>query len=157
VRITGVVESGLAVRKVGQFGSAVYASKGYLARRGRPREGDWAGHDFVGYSDPLMRFPDSQWIEERAGKGRVVFRTVNTLAHVAAAVGGLGITVLPCYAGDAEPELVRLVPSSRCVRSPIWLVVHEDMRQSARIRAISDFLADELRAIVPRLLGVEER
>jgi DNA-binding transcriptional LysR family regulator len=153
VRIGKSHENGLAVRKVGQFGSAVYASKRYLERRGRPREADWAKHDFIGYAEPLLRMDQSRWIEERAGNGSVVLRTNNTLAQVAAAVGGLGIAVIPCYAGDAEPELVRLVPSSRCVRDPIWLVVHEDMRQSARIRAISDYLAEGVRAMVPVLLG----
>jgi DNA-binding transcriptional LysR family regulator len=160
VRIGGQNENGLAVRKVGQFGSAVYASKGYIAKRGRPRDGQWEGHDFLGFSDPLVRMAESRWVEERAGRAgqaRVVLRTVSTLAHIAAAVGGLGIAVIPCYAGDAEPELVRLLPSSKVVRNPIHLVVHEDMRQSARIRAISDFLAEELRAITPRLLGVDDK
>lgn len=153
VRIGPNLESGLAVRKVAQFGSAVYASKAYLAKRGRPRDDDWASHAFIGYSDPLIRMPESQWIEAHATKGCVVLRTINTLAQLEAAVGGMGIAVLPCYAGDAEPELVRLVPSSKCVRNPVWLVVHEDMRQSARIRAISDFLAAELRAMTPRFTG----
>lgn len=155
VRLGGHNESSLAVRKVGLLGNAAYASKGYVAKRGRPREGAWEGHDFIGYAEPLMGAPESVWTEERADEGRVVLRTINTLAAIEATVGGLGITVLPCYAGDAEPELVRLVPSSKLTRNPIQLVVHEDMRQSARIRAISDFLAEEIRAIAPRLLGTE--
>lgn len=154
VRIGGrTPESGVAARKVGEFAHGAYASREYIARRGRAREGDWAGHDFIAFSDPLIRMTESRWIEERAARGRVVLRTVSTLAQVTAAVAGLGIAVLPCYAGDPEPELVRLVGPSKCVVHPISLVVHQDMRHAARIRACSDFLADGLRVQARRLRG----
>jgi DNA-binding transcriptional LysR family regulator len=145
VRVGGVPESGVAVRKLGSFANAVYASRSYLERKGRPRDGDWAGHDFIGFSDPLIRMSDSQWIEEHAAKGRVVLRTINTLAQLTAAAAGIGIAMLPCYAGDSQPELVRLVAPSKGIINPIWLVVHQDMRHAARIRACSDFLAEGIR------------
>jgi len=153
VRIGGTAEGGAAVRKLGMFGNAVYASRAYIERRGRPHGGDWSGHDFIGYSDPLIRMGESRWIEEHAARGRVVLRTINTLAQVTSAVAGLGIALLPCYAGDVEPELVRLVAPSKCITNPIWLVVHQDMRHAARIRACSDFLAESVRAQARRLRG----
>jgi DNA-binding transcriptional LysR family regulator len=157
VRVGGTLEAGLAVRKLGEFSNAAYASRQYIERRGRPREGDWASHDFIGYSDPLIRTGESQWVEERAAKGRVVLRTINTLAQVTAAAAGMGIAVLPCYAGDVEPGLVRVAPPTKCVQHPIWLVVHEDVRHAARIRACSDFLAEGIRAQSRRLRGLEVR
>jgi DNA-binding transcriptional LysR family regulator len=156
VRIGEALESGLAVRKLGELANTGYASKSYLARRGRPREGDWAGHDFIGFSDPLIRLAESQWIEERAATGRIVLRTENTHAQLTSAVAGIGIAMLPCYAGDLEPELVRLVAPPRSVNNPIRLVVHQDMRHAARIRACSDFLAEGIRAEARRLLGQRE-
>jgi DNA-binding transcriptional LysR family regulator len=153
VRMGGRMGGALAVRKIGTFGNAAYVSKRYLERRGRPREGAWDGHDFIGFSDPLLRMPESRWIEERATRGRVVLRTANTLAQLTAAVAGLGVALLPCYAGDAEPELTRLVPPASCEFQPIWLAVHEDMRHSARIRACSDFLAEAIRTQSARLRG----
>ena len=97
--------------------------------------------------------PEARWIEERAAKGRVVLRTINTLAQVTAAAAGMGVAVMPCYAGDAEPELVRLVAPAKGVVYPIWLVTHQDMRHAARIRASVDFLADCVRAQGRRLRG----
>ncbi len=153
VRLGGPLESGIAVRKVGEFGSAVYASNAYIARRGRPRDDEWAGHDWVGYDEPLMHLDEARWVEERAAKGRVVARTNNTLAQVACTVGGAGLSILPCYAGDAEPELVRIGPPVKAVKHPIWLVVHQDMRDAARIRALSDWLAEGIRGQGKRLRG----
>ncbi len=153
VRMGGVIESGLAIRKVGVLASTAYASRAYIERRGRPREGAWDGHDFIGSSDPMISMGEFRWIEERAARGRVVMRTINTLAQVTSAVAGIGIAIVPCYAGDAEPELVRLVPPSKTVLVPVWLVVHEDMRNSARIRACSDFLAEAIKAQAALLRG----
>ena len=39
------------------------------------------------------------------------------------------------------------------MRATVWLVVHEDMRHAARIRACVDFLAEGLRAQGKRLRG----
>jgi DNA-binding transcriptional LysR family regulator len=153
VRVGGVPEGGLAVRKVGLLACTAYASRAYVERRGRPRDGAWDGHDFIAFSDPMTGLEESRWIEGRAARGRVVFRTFNTLAQVALAVAGLGVAILPCYAADEEPELVRLVPPSKAVVYPIWLAVHQDMRNAARIRACSDFLAEGLRAQSARLRG----
>ncbi|MGD0528674.1 MAG: LysR family transcriptional regulator [Polyangiaceae bacterium] len=145
VRIGNVAESGVAARKVCEFGSAVYASKGYLAAHGRPRDGDWSGHHFIGFSE-TREIMEARWIEEHAAKGRVVFRGKGSLPQLVMAKAGLGIAALPCYAGDAEADLVRLIPVSQIMKASVWLVVHEDMRHAGRIRACIELLADGLRA-----------
>jgi DNA-binding transcriptional LysR family regulator len=152
VRIGNVAEHGVAARKVCEFGSAAYASKSYLASRGRPRGDDWSGHDFIGFSE-TRHVMEARWIEEHAVKGRVVFRGKGTLPQLVMARAGVGIAALPCYAGDAEPDLVRLTPLSQIMRASMWLVVHEDMRHAARIRACVEFLAEGLRAESKRLVG----
>ncbi|HEY5241104.1 MAG TPA: LysR family transcriptional regulator [Polyangiaceae bacterium] len=152
VRIGNVAEHGVAARKVCEFGSAAYASKSYLASRGRPRGDDWSGHDFVGFSE-TRHIMEARWIEEHAVRGRVVFRGKGTLPQLVMARAGVGIAALPCYAGDAEPDLVRLTPLSQIMRASMWLVVHEDMRHAARIRACVEFLAEGLRAQSRRFVG----
>jgi DNA-binding transcriptional LysR family regulator len=152
VRIGNVAEQGVAARKVCDFGSAAYASKGYLASRGRPRGDDWAGHDFIGFTETPL--PEAtRWVEERAAKGRVVFRGKGTLSQLVVAKAGMGIAALPCYVGDVEPDLVRLTPAAQIMLASMWLVVHEDMRNAARIRACVEFLAEGLRAQARLLRG----
>jgi len=146
-------EAGLVVRKLGAFYQGVYASRAYVVRRGKPRDGAWAGHEFIGFGDSMMHAPESHWIEEHAREGRVVLRTSNTLAQLTATLGGMGIAVLPCYAGDAEPDLVRLVALSKSVAETVCIVVHEDTRHAAPIRACADYLAEGLKAQAARLRG----
>ena len=61
------------------------------------------------------------------------------------AVGGeghMGIGSLPCYLGDADPDLVRL-PNVKAVPSEwLWVLAHKGMAKNARVRALIDFLAE---------------
>lgn len=55
---------------------------------------------------------------------------------VQAAREGLGLAMLPTYAGDREPELRRLArPDLRHVAN-LWLLSHPDLRDNARFRAM---------------------
>ncbi len=61
---------------------------------------------------------------------------------VLAASGAQGL--LPCFVGDADPALRRVMGPVASNR--LWLLIHADLRRSARVRALVDF-------IVPRLLA----
>jgi len=57
---------------------------------------------------------------------------------------GIGIGHLPCFVADARPKLIRLAPPEPEFADDLWLLTHRDLRQSARVRALLDFLAAEI-------------
>ena len=57
---------------------------------------------------------------------------------------GLGIAVLPCIVADAEPDLVQCVPPKDGHGRTMWLVTHERVRRTPRVRAVIDFLYERL-------------
>jgi DNA-binding transcriptional LysR family regulator len=64
------------------------------------------------------------------------FPSMEIMAEAARA--GLGIVMLPTYAGDADPGLTRLPkPDVRHV-ADFWLLSHRDLRDNARLRAVRD-------------------
>ena len=146
VRIGETREGGVVVRRLTEFGSALYASRDYLERRGTPRGGDFAGHDFVGFAEPLMRSGEALWLSENAAAGRTVLRSQATAVQLQATLEGVGIAALPYYIADVEPSLVRIVPPAYVMRQEVCLAVHEDLRHTARIRVCADFLAEGIRA-----------
>jgi DNA-binding transcriptional LysR family regulator len=82
----------------------------------------------------------------------VVFRCNSTTALHAAARDGLGVVLLPCYIGDADPVLRRLdgpEPPSH----EIWLLVHGDLRRTPRVRAVIDWVDELVGRARPALLG----
>jgi DNA-binding transcriptional LysR family regulator len=153
VRMGGAAETGVVIRKLCPFVSSLYASTSYLQARGRPRGLDFTGHDLIGFGEPVARISDSIWLEEHASTGRIVFRSHNTAAMLRACVEGMGLSPLPRYVGDPEPDLVRLEQPQEVVRQDIWLVVHEDLRHTARVRVCADFLCAGIRAQAARFSG----
>ncbi|MEM9488969.1 MAG: hypothetical protein AAGC55_07490 [Myxococcota bacterium] len=63
-----------------------------------------------------------------------------------AASGAQGL--LPCFVGDGDPALRRL--GEPVAMDQLWLLIHADLRRSARVRALIDFLVPRLLADKPR-------
>jgi DNA-binding transcriptional LysR family regulator len=136
----------LVTKRVGEFGYALYASEEYLARRPAPiGPGELQKHDLVNLTLPASVPNEATWLEELGRGARVALVTNSTAVALGAALGGTGITLLPCFLGDLESKLRRIpMPDepTRCV----WLTVHKDLRRSPPIRAMLDFLTEMFRA-----------
>jgi DNA-binding transcriptional LysR family regulator len=153
IRMSRPKEPSLYSRRLGTFAYGVYASRGYLAARGAPRPKDFAGHDVVAWLDDAYSAAECTWLEQHTHAGRVVFRTNSTLAMVQATTAGLGLALLPCYVGDSEESLVRVLPPEEALARELWLVLHRDLRDAARVRACVEFLATAIAAREHLLAG----
>lgn len=142
-RGTAPAQPNLVARRLGGMAFAAFASRAYLAKRGAPRRANnLAGHDVVAYDEDLPPIPGSAWLRDASQGVAGVTRCTSVLALAAAARGGLGVTVVPCFLGLRRPALVRLAPPSTVDFADIWLVVHPDLRGNARVRAVMDWLAE---------------
>lgn len=83
-----------------------------------------------------------------------MLRTNSVAAALSAAKAGMGLAPLPCGLADLEPDLVRIAPLPEDFTLDLWLLTHEDLRQTARIRAFLDFLAEALAKEAPLLEGL---
>ena len=89
---------------------------------------------------PALEQALASW-EQRVSTGQL-----NTwLNQLVAAKAGLGLAVLPCYLGDTEPDLVRLVaePVPALTRE-LWIVTHADLKRTGRVRAFFDVVGGGL-------------
>lgn len=73
-------------------------------------------------------------------------RGVAGMHAVLAASGAQGL--LPCFVGDRDPALQRI--GAPVAMNELWMLIHADLRRSARVRALIDFL-------LPRLLAARHR
>lgn len=73
--------------------------------------------------------------------------------QLALAEAGLGVAILPCIVGGSSPRLVRLDAKTTVAAQDIWVLTHVDMRRSQRVKAVSEFLAEALRADQNRFAG----
>jgi DNA-binding transcriptional LysR family regulator len=80
------------------------------------------------------------------GDARVVYRANSINGQALAARAGLGIAILPTFMGDPDEGLERLfvVPSTEDYH--LWLLIHADLRQTARVRVFVDYLTEAILA-----------
>jgi DNA-binding transcriptional LysR family regulator len=142
VRMASTAQPELLVKKLGEIGWALYASKSYVARAGRPPSATaLAGHDLVAYDETMSAVPGAVWLDEHGAGARVVMRGNSLVSVLNAAVFGMGITAACCFMADAEPTLERIAPEIIGTRG-IWLVVHPDLARVARIRTVMTFIEE---------------
>ena len=153
VRLFRPQEPALTVRKLGELSLALYGSKAYVRRHGRPKLESLREHVLLGYDDALAQTPEQQWLE-RAGDGALfALRSNSRYVLLEAARRGLGLTVLPCYFADGVTDLVRLSPVEALPTREAWLVVHPDLQHASRVRAAIDLLVEAFGREASRLRG----
>ena len=66
--------------------------------------------------------------------------------QMALAATGVGLTTLPCFLADRHPGLVRAPYQAPVPDRSLWLLLHSDLRNTARIRVLVDFLVARIRS-----------
>lgn len=144
----------LVGRRVSNIAWAVYGSRDYLKDRARLRKPlDLARHTIVCGDDSLAHLPATRWVRAHARETAVVYRSNSMMTQLSAVKAGFGLAVLPCFLADPEPTLLRALPPDASLTSGLWLLTHRDLRDTARIRAFMDFIAQSIRSQQPLLEG----
>jgi DNA-binding transcriptional LysR family regulator len=91
----------------------------------------------------LLRLESVGIIENRE---QIKFRTDNQIAQLALLRSGAGIAAMHIVLANQDDNLVRVVPLE--IDIPLWLVMHEDIRGTKRIRLLFDFLKDQYKALL---------
>jgi DNA-binding transcriptional LysR family regulator len=149
VRMVAPDQSTLVAKKIGVVGVGIYAHKKYVARFGAPEQPeDLLKHTIIGYDteDVMIRgFAQSGQI---VTKESFAFRSDDLIVQWQAVLAGLGVGFVSDYSARGNPDLVKLLPMLRIPSLPIWLAVHREIRTSKPIRAVYDYLAQELPKVI---------
>ena len=78
----------------------------------------------------------------------------NVLTQLSACQHQMGIALLPCVIGDADPNLCRVPPGTSISSYDVWLLSHPDLRDTARIRVFREFIAAQTLKKSKQLIGV---
>ena len=104
----------------------------------------------------IVAGPDdiSDWAREGdVPASGVPFKTTDGETQVAAVRQGLGLTILPCFVGDADPLLVRSPGSSLYKHGTLWILTQGEARKTKRVRLFTEFVSRKLAAHAPLLAG----
>ncbi|WP_234497356.1 LysR family transcriptional regulator [Vibrio maritimus] len=139
IRVADDVYDDAVGRRLVQMSQAAYCSRDY-AEKVRNNQGE--GLHFIGWHEPEGD-TSSQWLKESFyPKATLKHRVSELVPLISLAASGLGMAYLACNLGDRHPELVRAPFQKPLPYRSIWLLLHRDLRRTARIRCLVDFLAE---------------
>ena len=149
VRMVRPTQDALVARRVGTIEVGMHARRSYLAQHGTPADWDaLAQHATIGFDHetPYLRAFRTRYPALRRNAFRL--RTDSDLAQLAMLRAGLGIGFCQAPLARADRRLVRVLPDLFSVELDTWVAMHEDLRDSARCKAVFDELVDGLTAYV---------
>ena len=145
VRMVEPVQETLVARRLPPIALGLHAHRGYLERHGTPTSTeDLARHDLIGFDrgTPAVRAMVGRF--PALDRPAFALRTDSDLAQLAAIRAGFGIGVCQVPVARRDPDLVRVLADVFSLSLGLWIVMHEDLKTSARCRAVFDALADGL-------------
>lgn len=144
IRATRTPPETLVGRRLATIAWALYGRAGVA--------GAGAARRVVPGSD-LADLPVTGFLARQAGEAAAVCR-INTVSGMADAIeAGIGIGYLPCFVGDARPQLQRLALPEPELATDLWLLTHPDLRAVTRVRAVLDGLGDGIARLRPFIEG----
>ncbi|MGY4167699.1 LysR family transcriptional regulator [Bradyrhizobium sp. USDA 4529] len=136
----------LILSKLADYTLSVYAAESYLCREAPiENQSDLAGRLFVTHVEDFVY---SRALDYASALGQMMSRRYecgSVVAQVEAVRNGHGIGILHDYVARRYPELRRLLPDLRVVRS-YWLTSHPDTHYTKRIQEVRRFIVASIKA-----------
>ncbi|HEC19017.1 MAG TPA: LysR family transcriptional regulator [Gammaproteobacteria bacterium] len=139
IRLSNSPPDTLIGKRVLTVASAIYGSRAYLhSLHQTGREPHWLGVTCCGFH--------RTWTRQAGSTQPHRFISDDTLLTLAAIKAGVGISILPCFMGDAEPQLERYAPPDPAYHLGLWILLHPDLKRTARVLAFRDHMTAALEA-----------
>lgn len=129
-------------KRIAAVAHAVYGAKRYL--RGARKLQHLSDHDWIALDDSMSHHIALKWLAKIIPPERAKLRTNTYSGVLHACISGLGLAVLPCFLGDGAGALERVTEPLDDCRNELWLLMHRDMRNTARVKAVYQLMIEEL-------------
>lgn len=139
-------------RRLTDYALGLYASTAYLQHRGEPTSvAALREFEFTWYIESLQEISELRLLGHVIKEPNLAFQSTNVLAQQAAVANGGGIGLLPCFVGDSDARLTRILPQVEVQRT-YWLKVHRDSARVKHVLRTADELCDLATANSPTFL-----
>ena len=141
IRVTSNPPDSLVGRRLLQVAMAIYSASNTAQPADKPNA---ESLNWIGWKDETY---NRMLIYSHYPMARIRHRVDDMQAMCAMARCGLGAAMLPCYVGDSNPALHRIVSDPIMEGAmDLWVLSHPDVRRAARVRAFTAFIADTVLA-----------
>lgn len=121
----------------------VYGEPGYLEKNIYPPQD--GRHTWIALDDSFNGHPTLRWMESFVDFETIGYRTSSFGMVRKACEVGLGLALLPSILGDESNILQRVGDPVQSCSTPLWLLIHPDLRNTTRVKAVFDLMYEALR------------
>lgn len=143
LRVAHEVTDDVVGRKLVQMSQAAYCTRAY-AKNVKDNGGE--GLHLIGWHEPEGDTTAKWLMDSCYPKAQLRHRVSELVPLITLAAAGLGMAYLACNLGDRNPDLIRAPYQKPKPYRALWLLLHRDLRNTARVRLFVEFLADRIRA-----------
>jgi DNA-binding transcriptional LysR family regulator len=127
----------MVTRHLGDLPIGLYATRDYIARRGRP-EGlhDILDHDLIGYDRSDLIIEGFRAAGLPVTRESFALRCDDQVTYWHLVLSGAGIGVGQRAVASQSAEVVDLFPDADLPRLPVWITAHERLRHTPKVDAL---------------------
>lgn len=131
----------VSVEHLSDFEVGLYGSESFIAQRGAPTAvADLRGLPLVGFIHDMLYAPELHYMDDLAPDLQLHLTSTSSRAHMEIIGSGAGIGMVPCFMAAHDARLIRLMPDVASSRRSFWIATHEEVRDTARQRAVRKWL-----------------
>lgn len=139
----GPEEPDNVVQPLTRMMAALYASRSYVERHGRPAsEAEFAGHRFVCTDAEVTRAPFHRWLRATVHPDQIAYAATEATALEQAVRQGAGIGFMMSFRASEDPDLVEILPARAEWESQLRIVTHVDLHRTRKVQAFLAHLKD---------------
>lgn len=140
---SGPEEPDNVVQPLTRMKSALYASRSYIARHGKPAsEAEFAGHRFVCSDSETTRAPFHRWLRATVQPDQIAYAATEPAALEHAVRHGAGMGFIMSLRAADDPDLVEILAPRPEWESPLRIVTHVDLHRTRKVQAFLTHLKD---------------
>ncbi len=150
IRVADTVPEWLVGRRLVQLRFKIYGRRrGRSPIPARPIDELANERRWIGFERDARDLKFDRWLANTVADERVVLR-VDGFTHALMMVrAGLGIAVLPAFLESCVPDLLALSAPIAALDTPLWLITHPELKNTARVQVL-------MRALGPALANFVE-
>jgi molybdate transport repressor ModE-like protein len=137
IRLTNTPADTLIGNRIVTVASCIYGSKSYLEQlRKQGGEAKWIGVGCCGFH--------KTWTKQLCHAQSHNFYSDDTQLTHSAIREGIGVSILPCFMGDADQLLERYADPDPAYNLGLWILLHPDLKRTARVLAFRDHMTQAI-------------
>lgn len=136
-------QESLVGRKIGDLRWGIFTASANKDRYSNiTKLSDLAGLEIIGWRGSPAAHDTMLWLSRKIDPLNIVYQSSSLLTNAALTTSGEALAPLPYRVGNFWPDLIPILSPIDEAMGELWLVIHQDLRRNARVRALADFIAN---------------